>query len=1851
VGWPAVAGYEILGELGRGSMGVVYKARQVSLHRLVALKMILAGSHAGPQHLARFRSEAEAVARLQHPHIVQIYEVGAQEGRPYFSLELVDGDTLDRKLAGTPLPARQAAQLVETLARAVQAAHERGIVHRDLKPANVLLTADGTPKITDFGLAKHLDRDGTQTGSDAILGTPCYMAPEQASGKSKEVGPPADIYALGAILYELLTGRPPFKGPSVLNTLEQVRSQEPVSPSRLQPQLPHDLETICLKCLEKEPPRRYATAGALAEELRRFLNNEPILARPIGVWGRGLKWARRRPAVAGLLTTLALVIAGGLVAMTTLWLRAEEQRQAATGAKAIAEQQRDEARGAKEEAHQQRSAAEKANARLDEQLVRLSASHGLQLLQEGDLLGSLPPLAQALKRERPEREEVHRLRLAAILGQCPRLVQLWSHAEAVHCAAFSPDGSQVVTGCADGTVQVWDAVKGRAVTPPLKHTGLVQHAAFSPDGDLLVTASLDGTATVWDLVKQGKPLTLSIEDKFAVRRAVFSPDGRRILTTSVDGKARLWDPANGNPAVALELGTRVRHAAFSPDGQRVVTASLDHTARVWDANTGEPIGRALKHEKDVWYAAFSPDGRRVVTASLDQTAQVWALARDEDSWERVTSAFRHDGEVIAATFSPDGQRVVTASLDQTARIWEVATGKLLTPPLEHKHYVNLAVFSPDGRSVLTASDDETAMVWDATTGKPLTPPLKHGSVVRQAAFSPDGRLVLTASDDRTARVWDVTAGQSPIPFLRHGGAVNQVTFSPDGLRVVTASDDRTARVWNVATGQPVSPPLQHEGKVFRAVFSPDGERVVTASKDGTARVWNAVTGQPLTPPLKHRAPVFRAVFSPDGRWVATADGSGTARVWDAATGRALTPFLKQREGDPRRPIKKKEGDGEVWKPRRGDGRSDLQGLLVLPLVALQAATPVQPVAPTQPTQPEPTGAPAGVPAGLLGSGGSSPGAEAAPTTAPMGGSEAQARASADAEELASLRAVHITFSPDGQWLATAANGTTVQVWDLAAAAPTPASRVPLHHQGTVFHVEFSRSGNLFLTVAAGEALIWDMGNERPRLAWELKHPGLVYSASFSADGKQVVTGGDDRTARVWNTATGKLLMPPLKHATYVRQAAFSPDGHRVFTTSADEARVWDAATGEPLTPPLKHGSDLMDAALSPDGRRVSTAGRDWTARLWVLSSRDERPANDHLLLAELLAGRRFNDSGDFVPSEAATLTDAYRTLNSKYPAVFASSDQPRLAWHRREADDSERQALAESLNDKLTTHESKDEKPLPPGDEASPRVTAKDKRSRAARYWFAAAWHLSFLIDADKSDDTLRYRRGRARAELGDWKKALQDLLAIDPKKAGREVSFLRGRAQARLGHWDKAAADYAMALEWTPHDGALWLAKSMASAQRGQGEQASAEYAQAVTLAKFIELKLDQSWDERERSSAGVSPWREVLADLSWIIERQPDAQWARRDRGLAHAALGQWREARDDFRLASATEAARGLTRALAERKEWSAALQACSEAVHLQERDPSLWYLRGIIHAKLGQYEQAISDHDHALQLGLFPRLLPIAEGSGIRVERGHAYAELGQWDKAAANFILSIELKLLDERGLAQTALGLLRMRVDLDLLHVDERVLAWTALAHLGDDNSKGYRQSCAGLVLHAGSAENSAITRRAVWVCVLRPDAVAKADRPRLVQLAEQALEMEPNNPDCLGTLGAALYRAGRFPAAIQRLNEAMAAAEKRPTFHGKKAVKLDKPPVEFKEGSEPPPLRGTVFDWLFLAMAHEECGFHDEAQRWLDHAVRWMERREQGKSEAHEGAASRPWERRLALQQLHREAQNLINANSEKPR
>jgi tRNA A-37 threonylcarbamoyl transferase component Bud32 len=367
-------GYEILQELAQGGMGVVYKARQVRPSRLVAIKRIRAGVHARPNQLARFRTEAEALARVQHPHIVGIIEVGEHDGQPFLAMELVEGESLAQKLARSLLPARQAAGLIETLARAIHAAHDRGIVHRDLKPSNVLLSGAGAPKITDFGLAKCLDNDAGPTRTGEIMGTPSYLAPEQAAGKAREVGPATDVWALGTILYEAITGRPPFQGESTLDTLEQVRHRDPVPPSRLQPKVPRDLETICLKCLEKEPRQRYPNAQALADDLGRFQAGEPVRARPASLAERCLKWVKRRPAQAAVAAVSATALLVLLAVWAALTARLTAERNRAQYEEGRAKEQEGIARANQQLAETERDRADQQWKRAETLLYRCSSA-------------------------------------------------------------------------------------------------------------------------------------------------------------------------------------------------------------------------------------------------------------------------------------------------------------------------------------------------------------------------------------------------------------------------------------------------------------------------------------------------------------------------------------------------------------------------------------------------------------------------------------------------------------------------------------------------------------------------------------------------------------------------------------------------------------------------------------------------------------------------------------------------------------------------------------------------------------------------------------------------------------------------------------------------------------------------------------------------------------------------------------------------------------------------------------------------------------------------------------------------------------------------------------------------------------------------------------------------------------------------------------------------------------------------------------------------------------------------------------------------------------------------------------
>jgi WD40 repeat protein len=819
--------YEIIRELARGGMGVVFEARQVSLNRRVALKMILAGQLANQIDVKRFYTEAEAAANLDHPGIVPIFEVGQHDGQHYFSMGFVEGQSLSQRLTEGPLPPHEAASLLAAVADAIYYAHQCGVIHRDLKPGNILLDQKGNPRVTDFGLAKKLEGDSGLTGSGQIMGTPSYMPPEQAGGQRAAVGPAADVYALGATLYALITGRPPFQATTAMDTVIQVLSDEPVPPRRLNPSLPRDLETICLKCLDKEPGRRYASAGALAADLRRFLAGEPIEARPVTRLERLAKWARRKPTLAAAYTLgLLAALLGGLGGTAVWqWRAAGKARDAAKSAQAEAEQARDLARSAQAEAERQRDRAD--TARVAEQNARAEAENQRERVERFDYARTIQVAHQDWRENNvPAALALLESTLADLRGWEWRyihrlchsnLLTLKRHMGSITSASFSPDGSRVLTA-GDRGAEVWDAKSGAELRTFRRHTMMVSSASFSPDGTRVVTGSWDNTAKLWD-AKSGAELRTLKGHTWSVTSASFSPDGSRIVTGSSDRTAKIWDAKSGVAVFTLKGHTNaVNSSSFSRDGSLIVTGSDDMTAKMWDARSGAEVLTFKGHTDAVLSAFFSPDGSRIVTGSRDKTAKVW----DAKTSAELLTLRGHTNFVSSASFSPDGLCIVTGSVDKTAKVWDARSGAELLTLKGHTGYVLSASFSRDGSRVVTGSVDMTARVWNAKSGAELLTLKGHPGPVLSASFSPDGSRIVTGGQDASgsgdlhpAKVWDAKSGAELVTLKGHTMEVNSVSFSPDGSRIVTGSLDSTAKVWDTRPVEHTLPVRQGETKIDR----------------------------------------------------------------------------------------------------------------------------------------------------------------------------------------------------------------------------------------------------------------------------------------------------------------------------------------------------------------------------------------------------------------------------------------------------------------------------------------------------------------------------------------------------------------------------------------------------------------------------------------------------------------------------------------------------------------------------------------------------------------------------------------------------------------------------------------------------------------------------------------------------------------------------------------------------------------------------------------------------------------------------------------------------------------------------
>jgi WD40 repeat protein/tRNA A-37 threonylcarbamoyl transferase component Bud32 len=899
--------YELLEEIARGGMGVVYKARQVKLNRVVAIKMILSGQLASKEDVQRFYTEAEAAAGLDHPGIVPIYEVGEHDGQHYFSMGFVDGQSLSSQLVDHPLAPREAADLVGKVAQALQYAHDKGVIHRDLKPANVLLDKDGQPKLTDFGLAKRLEGDSNLTGTGQILGTPSYMPPEQAAGRVTEVRETADVYSLGAILYATLTGRPPFQADNPLDTLMQVLEREPVSPRTLNAKVPDDLETICLKCLSKDRRHRYQSAAELREELQRFLDGRPIHARPISRSARAWRWCKRNPVVATLTAAVLVCLVAGTVVSTVF---AIEAHQRAVG-----------------EAEQRRE-ADRQTGIAKEQLIRakwlLYANAIAAAKRETELNNPTRAIAH-LDSTAPEQRGWEYFYLRRQNDRSLRAT-IRGHSQQVLALALHPDQKTLASSSRDRTVKLWDCNSQRQLHSLNCDSQLVTRLAFDTAGRRLAGISTDGKLRVWDIETGNvvRVVTTHTVSALAASSLVFA-DEETIVTSNRDGTLRLWDVTSGHERRSITLPNSAPFVALavSRDGQwllcglprstaeselRLIDLSTDDTANgrvlvgpidgvvtgialddaghrvaastlsqsntsqgsigVWDLTTGQEITQVSFRARAI---EFDADGQRLIGVGVDGTLAIWD-ARSGAPLHSFTGQSRTND---AVAFGRDGGLLLVGNAAGQIEYWETGRGN---PPLELllTDWGYSVAFSPDGKQLASGSS-RVVTIWNAHNGEQVRTIPAHNGTVHTVAFHPHGRQLLSASWDATTKQWDTTTGKLLTEIGGGGREYDSIAFSAGGNRFVIGN-----RLFDTATAQPVSVLPVSDDMIITAAFGPDEFRLAGGGKEGGLVVWNTQQQSVIWEAQNPAGKIRSMAFSRDGKWIATA--GNPVSLWDAAAG-------------------------------------------------------------------------------------------------------------------------------------------------------------------------------------------------------------------------------------------------------------------------------------------------------------------------------------------------------------------------------------------------------------------------------------------------------------------------------------------------------------------------------------------------------------------------------------------------------------------------------------------------------------------------------------------------------------------------------------------------------------------------------------------------------------------------------------------------------------------------------------------------------------------------------------------------------------------------------------------------------
>jgi len=914
-----IPGYDILAKLGEGGMGIVYHARDLKNQRDVAVKVTPHATATGSREMVRFLAEVEMIAEIRHPHVVRVLAFGDQAGRPFLVMEYLEGGTLADRLDHGPLEPLAAAKLLSEIARAVHAAHTSGIVHRDLKPRNILFDGNDQPRVTDFGIAKRSTSDLTAT--QEVMGTPAYMAPEQAKGGTKFVGPAADVWALGAILYECITGERPFNGAGINSVLYRVVHDEPVPPCSVRESIPRDLERVCLKCLQKEPNDRYSTAEALAADLTNFAEGRPVGVRPPGPAERLLRWARNDPsrATAYALTALVIGLIGVGTALSLFWQKAEAARGVAEAehkrttetlvqldaektksdqlarealhdrdAAVVAQREEAAAKSNAEQAREQEALLRKQMERALEHTDRIEYSKIIDLAHRDFAQANSPERARELLASCREKFRGWEWQFLNKLIGPDVPAYLGEHVGDLNAVRWSADGKAIVTLGTDGNAILWNA---KTSVPIVKLPVKAQRTAaeFSPDGTRVATADAEGRVIVWD-AKTGTPLvTLPTHEPIATSVA-FSPDGNRLITTGGDKSARIWDAKTGTFQRSLGgSGEGYRQARYNHDGSIILTAGNDGTPRLWDADNAKELAALRGFAQPLRTAVFCQDGSRILCAWSNGTIRVFDTATHNE-----ITAFTSPAGVIDAAINADGTAIATVGNHGIVRVWSVPTGKEAGEIKITRGGLRCVAFHPEGKSILLGDNLGNARLWDLSRPPDEWTLASKEQGLDAIAVSADGHRLLIRQPSKGLGLVDAITAENWQALTLPGGKLEAAAFSPDGRTIALAGTAGLAGLWDTKTGQPLATiPVEASTCV---TWSTGSNQVILGGEDGNSWMWDvklkAVSHRLRGP----KSPVAAAAFSHDGRRAATVYQDGTGIVWDTTDGRQITDFRNERDG-------------------------------------------------------------------------------------------------------------------------------------------------------------------------------------------------------------------------------------------------------------------------------------------------------------------------------------------------------------------------------------------------------------------------------------------------------------------------------------------------------------------------------------------------------------------------------------------------------------------------------------------------------------------------------------------------------------------------------------------------------------------------------------------------------------------------------------------------------------------------------------------------------------------------------------------------------------------------------------------